>query len=119
QHFTVTEARETLQLQFAADDRLRQVQQVSRLLPRHAEPAQVVFAEIEKTFRRKRLDRSVESREHRFRGTQRYLLFENDLYERGEAGGAAPQRWIAVDGVNVCEKRIARGKFARRQRQSF
>src|SRR5215213_365775 len=95
------------------------MQQVRRLLSRHTETAQVTIAESNKLRRRERLNRPLKTHEHRLRRLQRHLLLENDVNESLKSGVAAPERRVAVHGVNSGQHLIARGELACRQRESL
>jgi hypothetical protein len=79
----------------------------------------VRFTETDKTFRREWINGRLKPQQHRFRRLQRHLLFENDVNEGGESGGASPHRRSAMRRQDLRQYFIASTKILRGLEQGF
>src|SRR2546423_8723542 len=95
------------------------MKQIGCLLPRHSKTAQVILTNFNESKRSKRLNRSFESKQHRFRRLQRNLLFENYVHEGRESGCAWPEWRVAISRVDGSQRLIARGEFTCCARETF
>ena len=115
----IRQPREFVETQFALEDRAGQMKQIRGFLSCYSELTQVRFTEINKTFRREWIDGRLEPQQHRFRGLQRHLLFENDVDECGESRAAPPHRRRAVGRKYPGQGFVARTQMLRRLDQGF
>ena len=95
------------------------MKQIRGFLSRDAESAQMSFADINKLLGCEWIDRRLEPQQHRFRGLQRHLLFENDVDECGESSAAPPHRRRAVGRKYPGQGFVARTQMLRRLDQGF